>query len=172
MFQDEACFGRINPPKSCWAPWGIRPDAPYQVVREYTYVYAAVSPHDGIIDSLILPQTNADTMGIFLEEVANRHPAEFIIMVMDSAGWHIAKDLITPKNLKLIFLPPYSPQLNPTEHIWDEIREKWFRNLAFKDLDAVESLLIDALVSLGNDHPRVQSITGFDWIINIILNAT
>ena len=172
MFQDEARFGRINEPKRCWAPPGMRPDAPYQVVRESTYVYAAVSPQDGTLDSLILPETNTSSMAIFIEEVARRHPDEFIIMVMDSAGWHIANDLITPDNMQLVFLPPYSPQLNPAEHIWDELREKWFLNKAFHDLDAVETLLVDALCSLETDDCRVRSITGFDWIININLNAT
>ena len=172
MFQDEARFGRINEPKRCWAPPGIRPDTPYQVVRESTYVYAAVSPHDGTVDSLILPETNSAAMEIFIKEVARRHPDEFIIMVLDSAGWHIAKQLLLPNNMKLVFLPPYSPQLNPAEHLWDEIREKWFLNKAFHNLDAVETLLVDALQSLENDKCRAQNITGFNWIININLNAT
>lgn len=172
MFQDESRFGRINEPKRCWAPPGVRPDAPYQVVRESTYVYAAVSPHDGTVDSLILPETNAAAMAIFVEEVASRHPDEFILMVMDSAGWHIAKNLLPPDNMQFIFLPPYSPQLNPAEHLWDEIREKWFLNKAFHDLDSVETLLVNALRSLENDNSRIRNITGFNWIININLNAT
>jgi len=77
MFQGEARFGRINEPKRCWAPPGVRPDSPYQVVRESTYVYAAVSPHDGTLDTLILPETNTTAMTIFVEEVARRHPDEF-----------------------------------------------------------------------------------------------
>ena len=55
MFQDEGRFGRINEPRRCWAPIGIRPDVHVQFVREYTYAYVAVSPHDGVMDSLILP---------------------------------------------------------------------------------------------------------------------
>ncbi len=66
MFQDEGRFGRINDPRRCWAPDGIRPDVPAQFVREYTYVYAAVSPDDGTLDSLILPEVNAEAMSIFL----------------------------------------------------------------------------------------------------------
>ena len=69
----------------------------------------AVSPHDGVMDSLILPEVNAEAMSIFLVEVALRHPDEFILMVMDQAGWHKAKDLVIPENIRLIWQPPYSP---------------------------------------------------------------
>jgi transposase len=172
MFQDEGRFGRINDPRRCWAPKGIRPDVPVQIVREYTYAFAAVSPHDGTLDSLILPETNAKAMSIFLAEVSARHKDEFIIMVMDQAGWHRSHELIVPENIRLIWQPPYSPQCNPVENLWDEIREKWFPNLVFQSLEAVEDTLVEALITLENDKNRTQSITGFDWIISISLNAT
>jgi len=171
MFQDEGRFGRISDPRKCWAPEGMRPYAPYQIVREYTYVFAAVSPNDGTMDSLVLPEVNADIMSIFLAEVAKRHENEFILMVTDKAGWHTANNLCIPKNMLLFFLPPYSPELNPAEHIWEEIREKWFTNKVFKDMDSVEDLLVESLFALENDKSRVASITGFEWIINIIMNA-
>ena len=172
MFQDEGRFGRINEPRRCWAPKGIRPDVYLQFVREYTYAYAAVSPHDGVMDSLILPEVNAEAMSIFLAEVAKRHPDEFILMVMDQAAWHKAKDLRIPENIRLIWQPPYSPQCNPVENIWDEIREKWFPNLVFNSMQAVEDTLVEALVALENDNKRTQSIAGFTWIVSINLNAT
>jgi transposase len=68
--------------------------------------------------------------------------------------------------MRLEALPPYSPQLNPVKHIWDEIREKWFANEVFNSLDAVEDRLVEALVALENDQELVASTTGFDWIIN------
>jgi hypothetical protein len=171
MFHDEGRFGRINEPRRCWAPTGIRPDVHVQFVREYTYAYVAVSPHDGVMDSLILPVVNAEAMSIFLDEVATRHPDEFIVMVMDQAAWHKANDLVIPENICLIWQPPYSPQCNPVENIWDEIREKWFPNLVFKSMRAVEDTLVEALVTLENDHERTQSIAGFEWIVSINLNA-
>jgi transposase len=166
MFQDEARFGRINDPRRCWAPKGFRPEVGMQIVREYTYAFGAVSPHDGTLDSLVLPVVTAEAMSIFLEEVARRHPKEFILMFLDGAGWHRANDLAVPENMRLEALPPYSPQLNPVEHIWDEIREKWFANEVFNSLDAVEDRLVEALVALENDRELVASTTGFDWIIN------
>lgn len=165
MFEDEGRFGRISDPRRCWAPKGIRPDVPSQFVREYTYAFAAVSPLDGVLDSLILPHVNAEAMSLFLAEVASRHPDEHILMFMDRAGWHRAKDLIVPRNMRLDWLPPYSPQCNPVEHLWDEIREKHFCNRVFNSLDAVETTLCSALASLEASPQVVASLTGFDWIV-------
>jgi len=172
MLQDEGRFGRISTPRRCWAPRGMRPEVPSQIVREYTYAYVAVSPHDGTLDSLILPHVSEQAMSIFLREIGDRHADEFILMVMDGAGWHKAKALSVPDNMALVFLPPYSPQLNPVEHIWEAIRENWFHNEVFNSIDAVENQLEKALVSFEGDPASVASITGFPWIVGINLNAT
>ena len=148
MFQDEARFGRITDPRRCWAPAGVRPEVSAQVVREYEYAFAAVSPHDGSLDTLVLPSVNTEAMSVFLAEVSQRHASEFILMVLDGAGWHRAKRLQGPTNMRLIPLPPWSPQLNPVEHLWDEVREKWFANRVFNSLSAVEEQLMTALKTL------------------------
>jgi hypothetical protein len=116
---------------------------------------------------LILPEVNAEAMSIFLDEVATRHPDEFILMVMDQAAWHKAHDMVIPENICLIWQPPYSPQCNPVENIWDEIREKWFPNLVFKSMQTVEDTLVMALVALENDHERTQSIAGNGLLVYI-----
>jgi transposase len=171
MFQDEGRFGRINTPRRCWAPRGMRPDVPCQIVSEYTYAFVALSPHDGVMDSLILPQVSEEAMSLFLREVSERHPDEFILMVLDGAGWHEAKSLAVPENMELIFLPPYSPQVNPVEHIWDSIRENDFSNEVFNSIEGVEDQLVRSLVALENRPASVASMTGFPWVISINLNA-
>lgn len=133
---------------------GVRPDVPQQVVREYTHAFAAISPHDGILDSLILPEMNAEMMSLFLEEVSSRYPNEFIMMFMDQAGWHKARELRIPANMRLYWLPAYSPQCNPVEHLWEEIREKWFENKVFNSLDSVEDVLVTALATLEKDKKK------------------
>lgn len=172
MFQDEARFGRINSARRCWAARGVRPDVPTQIVREYTYAYAAVSPHDGVMDSLVLPTVNEECMCLFLKEVSGRHPDEFVLMVMDGAGWHKAKGLRVPENMALHFLPPYSPELNPTEHIWEHIRESDFKNEVFNNMRGVEDRLVRSLRVLEQNPSRVRSMTAFSWIADINLNAT
>ena len=165
MFQDEARFGRMNIPRRCWAPQGIRPSVGMQRVRESLYVYAAVSPSDGRLVSLVLPETDSELMSLFLGEVAQRFPNEFILMFMDQAGWHRSKSLVIPENMKLRWLPPYSPECNPAEHLWEEIREKWFGNVVFASLGDVQGLLAEALFTLEHDHTLIQSLTGFEWVL-------
>lgn len=172
MFQDEGRFGRITTACRCWAPSDIRPHVPAQFVREYTHVFCAVSPHDGVMDSLVLPEVNTDAMSLFLEELARRHPHEAILLVLDGAGWHRARKLHVPENISLLLLPPYSPELNPVEHIWDELREKWFQNVVFNSIEAVEDRLIEALVTLEKDNTRVLNLTAFPWIISSLMIAT
>jgi transposase len=171
MFEDEARFGRISEPHRCWAPAGGRPSVPVQIVREYAYAYAAVSPQDGVLDTLVLPQVNTEAMGVFLAEVAQRHADEFILMVLDGAGWHRAKRLPIPTNMRLVPLPPWSPPLNPAEHVWDELREKYFANRWFATLDQLDAQLVTGLAVLEADTPRMASLTGFDWITCAPLNA-
>lgn len=170
MFQDEARFGLISDPRRCWAPPGVRPIVSTQIVRQYTYAYAAVSPHDGVLDSLVLPWVNAETMTYYLGEVARRHAGEFVLMVLDGAGWHVANDLAVPENMRLVRLPPRSPELNPAEHVWDELREKGFANEVFNGLDAVDDRLVEGLRALEADPDRVKGLAGFDWILNLKLN--
>jgi hypothetical protein len=167
MFQDEGRFGLLGTPRRCWAPRSIRPVVGARLQRKYLYAFAAVSPHDGVLDSLILPWVNAETMSLFLATVAERHDDEFIVMVMDQAGWHIAGTLQVPANMRIVLLPPYSPELNPAEHLWEALREDWFANTVFHDLDAVEDALDDGLIDLESNPQRVQSMTGFNWITSI-----
>jgi len=172
MFQDEARFGRISKLMDCWAPRGIRPEVPCQIVREYTYAYAALSPQDGTMDSLIIDGVCGEAMQYFLEEVSRRHPQEEIIMVTDGASWHHSEALELPENITLLFLPPYSPQLNPVEVLWKEIRKEGFYNCVFDSMKAVEDQLEKVLRDFESDPDRVQSFSGFDWIVSIPLVAT
>ena len=171
MLEDEARFGRISDPRRCWAPPGVRPEVHTQLIREYEYAFAAVSPQDGILDTLVLPPVNTEAMSVFLAEVSRRQAEEFIVMVLDGAGWHKARRLLVPDNRRLLSLPPWSPQLNPVEHVWDERREKWFANRVFGSMSALEEQLVRALTSLENDPQRMASLTGFDWIRSIPLKA-
>lgn len=99
------------------------------LTHEYTYAYGAASPLDGKFDSLILPHVNSQCMQIFLDEIAGRYADENIIMIVDGPGWHKSQKIALPENVDFHFLPPYSPELNPQEHLWNELREKYFHTL-------------------------------------------
>lgn len=164
-FEDEARFGRMQNPVRCWAPKGFRPWVKLQRVREYTYVYSAVCPKSGDSFSLILPYANTDMMTIFLREFSAYSKHFRVVMVMDGASWHKAKTLASFDNLRIIHQPPYSPEVNPVEHLWEHLREKYFRNGFRATMGELESDLSNALLEVSKNTDTVQKLVGFHWAI-------
>lgn len=140
-----------------------------QVIRQYVYGLVAVSPKDGRHSSLIMPWVDAETMSVFLAHTAQEFQGDHCLMFLDGASWHIAKDLRIPSSMRLRFLPPYSPELNPVEHIWDHIRENYFGNKTFPTLNAVEDRLCLALKTLENQLEILQPLTSFPWFNTLSL---
>ena len=172
MFPDEARFGRMVRIRRCWAPAPQRPLVDNGYEREFTYVYGAVSPLEGQLDWMICRKMNTELMGQFLAQVSAAHPDDFIVMIIDGASSHVAKTLAIPENIRLYRLPAYSPQLNPQEHLWDELREKEFPNRVFADMAGVLRQLEQGLPRLAADIARVRSITAWSWIVSLRLNAS
>lgn len=172
MFQDEARFGRMVRIRRCWAPTPQRPVVANGYEREFVYVYGAVSPLEGELDWMICRKMNTERMGEYLAQVTAAHREEFIVMVVDGASSHVAKDLVVPENIRLLRLPSYSPELNPQEHVWDEVREKEFPNRVFADLASVTAQLESGLPRLAGDRERLRSLTAWPWIVSLNLNAT
>jgi transposase len=164
MFADEARFGRMNRPRPCWAPQSIRPKVAAQLIREYVYLYGAVTPQDGSCVYLIMPTSNTACFQVFLDALSRRFPRQDILLVLDGAPNHRSGQLIVPKNIKLLFLPPYSPELNPKENLWDEIREKIFKNYALKSMKDVRHKLEQAILYIDRNPKLVKSITSFPYI--------
>jgi putative transposase len=152
---------RISRAKRCWAPPGVRPHVPSQVVREDPYVYAAVAPQEGLLTSLILPEASTQMMKRFLEHLSQTYSQYFIVMQVDGAGWHHSQELVLPAHLRLIQPPPYSPEVNPLEHIWDELREKYVHNRVFSSLEPLMEVRCQGLNDLADDPKRLRSFTAF-----------
>jgi transposase len=165
FFQDEARFGRISDPVYCWAPSGFRPIIPSQILREYTYAFSAVSPNDGQTFSLILPYANTEAMNIFLKEFSKEYKEYRIVLVMDKAAWHRSKELNKVENIRCIYQPPYSPELNPVEHLWEYIRENYFKNAFWLSMETLEKALAVVLKKIANCSEMIQSLVGFQWAI-------
>lgn len=163
MFQDEAGFGRINKPKYCWCEKGVRPSVPCHHIREYYYAYGAVEPLTGDSFFLVLPRCNSACMSIFLRELSGKYPNEILLLCCDGAAWHKSGALDLPENIELFYIPPYTPEMNPIEQIWKEIRKCGFRNEVFATLNKVMDRLCDTICSLTNQ--TISSITGRDWIL-------
>ena len=163
MFQDEAGFGRINKPKYCWCEKSIRPSVPCHHIREYRYVYGAVEPLTGDACFLILPYCNSACMNVFLKQLSEQYPEDRIVLCCDGAAWHKSTSLAVPENICLFFIPPYTPEMNPIEQIWKELRKMVFRNEVFATLEKVVDRLCDVIQALS--AATIRSITGRNWII-------
>ena len=164
MFQDEAGFGRINKPKYCWCEKGHRPHVPCHHIREYRYAYGAVEPVTGESFFLVLPYCNTVCMNVFLKLLSERYPKDEILLVCDGAAWHKANALVVPENIHPFFLPPATPEMNPIEQIWKELRKTGFQNEVFHSLAAVVDRLCETIRSLTRQ--TVHSITARSWIVS------
>jgi hypothetical protein len=123
------------------------------------------------LGSLLLPWVNAETMSLFLAEVAQRHPDEFIGMVVDQAGWHLVDELTVPQLMRLVFLPPYSTASNPAQHLGDSLRKDCFASRVFVNPDAVDRALAGGLGCFEADPDRTRSMNGLRRITSESLNA-
>ena len=168
MFQDEAGFGRINKAKYCWCEKGIRPVVPCHHIREYRYAYGAVEPLTGDSFFLVLPYCNTDCTNVFLRELSKQYKNDMILLCCDRAAWHKSHTLSVPENIVLFFIPPYTPEMNPIEQIWKEIRKRGFKNEIFSSLTKVIDRLCDTICSLSADV--VKSITARNRILNGLFN--
>ena len=165
MFQDEAGFGRISNPAACWAPPKDRPIVPSQRVRQYKTIYGAVSPLDGESLFLVLDKSNTENMNEFLKALAEKFPDDLILLCADNASWHKSKDMIVPFNIRFFYIPPRTPEMNPIETVWREIRKLGFKNKVFPSIKAVVDKFWEVVNSLKKT--TIKSITLRDWIRKI-----
>lgn len=117
---------------------------------------------DGESFLLQMPYCNANNFQIFLDEFSKQRPNEYKVMVLDNGAFHKAKSLIIPENICLVFLPPYSPELNPAEKIWAKFKRD-FTNRLFENLDALDNYVCSLANSLENN--QVESICAFQYIV-------
>jgi putative transposase len=165
MFQDEAGFGRISDPAGCWAPPKTRPVVPSQRIRQYKTVYGAVSVFDGESIFVVLEKSNTENMNIFLKALVEKFPDDLILLCMDRASWHKSTDMIRPPNIQFFYIPPRTPEMNPIEIVWREIRKLGFKNKLFDSIDCVVKKFLEVVGMLTND--MIIAITSRDWIQHI-----
>ncbi len=116
---------------------------------------------------LIMPYCNTECMNRFLEEISNQYPDDDILMVCDGAAWHRSKTMKIPNNITLLNIPPYTPEMNPIEQIWRELRTQGFRNEVFQTLEKVVDRLCETINNLSSE--TISSITCRDWIYKIFI---
>lgn len=162
-FQDEARIGQQGTLTAVWAETGSRPEAIKQTEYEWVYLYAAVNPLTGVSSAMLAPTVNTGYMNEHLKFISRQlAPGAHAILVLDQAGWHVAKALAIPANITLPHLPPYSPTLNPVERLWAYLRGHDLSNRVFKNYDD----LFEAAKGAWNrlDDARLNSICHTAWI--------
>jgi transposase len=104
-----------------------------------------------------MPNVDTICMNVFLEELS-KEIKEDAIIIMDGAGWHKSKDLIIPKNLQIVILPPYCPELNPVERFWKFIKDNTIKNKVFESLQELEDEICEFIKNLTSD--TIMSVCG------------
>lgn len=114
-----------------------------------------------------MPSCDTVCMNVFLKELSKQFKDDVILLCCDGAAWHKSKTLEVPKNIVLFHIPPYTPEMNPIEQIWKELRKRGFKNEVFSTLADV----VDRLCDVIHDLPKcvIQSITGRDWILQCFI---
>ena len=144
---------------ACWVRRDMVPNVPRQMIREYIYAYSALCPQTGDCYSMISPCCNTQAMNEFLSQLSLFYNHYRIIIILDKAGWHISQSLRLAANIQLMHLAPYSPELNPVELLWREIRRKHFHNKIFETLDEVENTLQTALQECHQNKDGIQRLS-------------
>jgi hypothetical protein len=165
--EDEARLGLKPIARRVWAIKGRRPTAHGRTKYQWLYVYGFVHPASGRSLELILPAVNTEWMAAALAAFARWADPEgrkLLVVLVDNAGWHIAKRLEVPANVVLHRLPPKAPELQPVEPLWPLLREA-VANQGFEDLEAMEEPLAERCRWL-RDHPEVVGgAVGFHWAV-------
>jgi transposase len=160
--QDESRFGLHTVTGRVLTAKGVKPICAYQHKFENTYLFGAFSPINGDSFLLELPYCNSECFQIYLNEFSKHKPTELKIVVLDNGAFHKVKSLIIPNNIVLVFLPPYSPELNPAEKIWWLIKQE-FVCKTFTTLKKLSNYLAKIITKIINKKV-VKSICGFDYL--------
>jgi transposase len=164
-FQDEARVGQKGTHAYIWAPIGSRPLMVRDNRHASAYLFGAICPDRGVGAAMIVPQANTEAMNLQLRDISTQiAPGAHAVLVCDGAGWHQpGKHLEVPANLTLLSLPPYSPELNPMENVWDYLRQNKLCARVWDTYDDIGDACRHAWNFLINDPERIRSIGSRDW---------
>ena len=126
------------------------------------YLYSAANPKTGEEFTLLLPNVNINCMNVFLDEFIKFIKNRKIVIVMDGAGWHKSDKLIFPRNIRIIIQPPYSPELNPIERLWQHIKDNTIKNRIYKTLTELENKVCKFIRTLNPEI--IRSVCGVSYL--------
>jgi hypothetical protein len=169
-FQDEARVGQQGTVTRVWARRGSRPRAPRDRRYTWAWLFGAACPARGVGAALVLPEVNAEATGLHLAEIGRRVASgAHAVVLCDGAGWHQQGGrLVVPDNLTLLPLPPYAPELNSMENVWECLRSNWLGHKVWDTYDAILDACCDAWNTFTRAPERLTSITSRSWAAAVI----
>ena len=163
--QDESRFGLLTVRRRRLTARGVQLVGTVQHQFQSFYLYGAVAPTTGDNFFMELPHLNSSIFQVFLDQFAQAYPDSLNLLVLDQSGAHTAKRLIIPANVRLVFLPPYSPELNPIERVWRALKDQIGvaavskpRNPAGVRRDSVRA----------GDNAMLQSLTAYAYFVDAV----
>jgi hypothetical protein len=163
--EDEHRLGLLPVVRRVWAPRGQRPIAAIARHYEWLYVYGFVRPATGQSWWCLLPTVTTAAFALALATFARDEGIDAdhrVVLVLDQAGWHRSPRLAVPEGIHVVFLPSYSPELQPVERLWSLVDEP-IANRAFAALDPLETVLVERCRTLAADPQRLKAHTHFHW---------
>ncbi len=173
--QDEARVGQQGRTGYVWWQRGQTPRGWRDAGHQSVWIIGAVCPARDTGVALVLPRLDTAMMTLFLAELSQAvTPGAHGIVLMDKAGWHIPTDqvrglkahgdLVVPANLSLVFLPPYSPELNPIERLWLYLRENRLTHCVFHTTEEIIDTCCNAWNWLRAETGRIRSLCSYPWL--------
>ncbi len=166
-FEDEFRFGTRTELSKRWTAKGVRPVGRMNIGYDYGYLYVAVNPSSGRVFGLILPSMTVESMTVFIEEfrswlAANGETEAATLLVLDGAGSHRSERVSYGAIVKQL-LPPYSPELNPVERFFQELRRE-LKNRVYESYEEVEKAVEDIFKRYLAKPEAVKKLTDFHWL--------
>lgn len=162
-FQDESRFGLITKQKRVITAKGIKPIGKYKHSYLYKWLWGSFSPITGETFCMTTDGVCKDLFIKYLEDFSKHKPEELKIIVIDNAAFHSTKDIDLPENIVLMPIPPYCPELNPAEKVWQWMKDKIAMKI-YDTLDILENKMEDLINDLEGE--LVKSITGYEFYLN------
>jgi len=162
-FQDESRFGLITKQKRVITAKGIKPIGKYKHSYLYKWLWGSFSPITGESFCMTTDGVCKDLFIKYLDDFSKHKPEELKIIVIDNAAFHSTKDIVLPENIVLMPIPPYCPELNPAEKVWQWMKDKIAMKI-FDTLETLENKMDQILENLEGD--LIKSITGYEFYLN------
>ena len=148
-----------------WWTRGERPTGICDRRFTFAYIFGAAKIGSDEAFALVMPEVNTESMQIFLDEFSKTLPAdEIAIMYADQAGWHGAKALRIPANVRLLAIPAYTPEVNPVERIWLYLKERYLSPPLHADYDGIVDATCAAWNTLMQEAGRIASLCTYPWL--------